>query len=298
MQLNSIYLYPNKVDAYSIDSANWTQERYRMVYNRNLKLYRGSDNRIDFQVRNGEQKAISLAGSAVVFTLTNLENEDRVIQKDCVADDITIGRLYVTLTESEMLDIEKGFYKFSITKETRTFINETDYTVDTRFPLYLDSQYGAISKIEVIGNVDGETFDTIEITEFEQVINFDKKQNTPSSLPFDLPRPNYARHTPISGYEEYYYSSIINGQPNVSTPQTLHTFQFLYNNYKGEVVLQGSIGEGAKPIDDSWEDLQTYTITASDQNAFHNITGKYNWFRIKHTPDENNTGTVDKVLYR
>jgi len=34
--------------------------------------------------------------------------------------------------------------------------------------------------------------------------------------------------------------------------------------------------------------------------AYRNITGKYNWFRVKHTPNKliTNNGTVDKILYR
>ena len=71
MQINSIYLYPNKLDVYTSDTATWTAERNRMVYNRNLKVYRGSDNRIDLQLRNGDQKAYNATGSTIIFNLVN-----------------------------------------------------------------------------------------------------------------------------------------------------------------------------------------------------------------------------------
>jgi len=58
------------------------------------------------------------------------------------------------------------------------------------------------------------------------------------------------------------------------------------------------LGKGGNPIEGSWTTVQTFNITTSNVNEYHNVTGKYNWFRIKHTPDTTNTGTVDKVLYR
>jgi hypothetical protein len=73
MQLNSVYLYPNKVDVFTNLGA-WKTERYRRVYNRNLKIYRSVDNRIDFQVRNSDEKATSIENYYIVFKLIKLEN--------------------------------------------------------------------------------------------------------------------------------------------------------------------------------------------------------------------------------
>ena len=50
-----------------------------------------------------------------------------------------------------------------------------------------------------------------------------------------------------------------------------------------------------------WVDVpgQTFTLTTGTL-TYRNITGKYNWFRVKHTPNKliTNNGTVDKILYR
>ena len=118
MQINSIYLYPNKLDVYTSDTATWTAERNRMVYNRNLKVYRGSDNRIDLQLRNGDQKAYNATGSTIIFNLVNNETQDLVVRKDCSVDDISVGRVYATITEEELLDLESGYYSYSFHKET------------------------------------------------------------------------------------------------------------------------------------------------------------------------------------
>jgi len=298
MQINSIYLYPNKLDVYTSDTATWTAERKRMVYNRNLKIYRGSDNRVDLQLRNGDQKAFNATGSTIVFNLVNNETQDLVIRKDCSVDDISVGRVYVTITEDELLDLEPGYYSYSFHKETRSNVDSTDYTVDSKMPLFMDSQYGAIGTVEIIGGMEGKPYDTKTVDTFRKITNFDVDKAKQSGDPLDSPRPNFAQNYNTSGYEEYFISSTIEANPRMSTPQSVHTFQFYYNNYEGDVELQGSLGEGGNPIEGSWTKINTFTITTANLNEFYNVTGKYNWFRIKHTPDENNTGTVDKVLYR
>jgi hypothetical protein len=66
-------------------------------------------------------------------------------------------------------------------------------------------------------------------------------------------------------------------------------------NYSGDIIIQGSQSAGGNP--ERWVDLQT--IPASqDPILYQNITGKFNWFRVKYIPALLNTGTVDSVLYR
>jgi hypothetical protein len=299
MQINSIYLYPNRLDVYASDTATWTPEKFRMVYNRNLKVYRGSDNRIDLQIRNSDQKTYNATGSTIVFNLVNNETKDLVLRKDCSVDDISKGRVYITITEDELLDIEAGYYSYSFHKETRSNVDSTDYKVTSKLPMFMDSQYGAIGNLEVIGGMEGKPYDTKKIDTFRKITNFDVTSPvSPSTPQLQNPRPNFAQNLNTTGYEEYFISSHVDANPRMSTPQSLHTFQFYYNNYIGEVVLQGSLGEGANPISGSWTDINSFNITTADSKAYYNVNGKYNWFRIKHTPDENNTGTVDKVLYR
>src|SRR6056300_911769 len=244
MQINSIYLYPNRVDVYTSDTATWTPERFRMVYNRNLKVYRGSDNRIDLQLRNSDQKAFNATGSTIVFNLVNNETQDLVIRKDCSVDDITVGRVYVTITEDELLDIEAGYYSYSFHKETRTNVDSTDYTVSSKMPLFMDSQYGAIGTVEVIGGMEGKPYDTKTVDTFRKITNFEVETQTPTNTPqLQSPRPNFAQNYNTTGYEEYFISSHLDANPRMSTPQSVHTFQFFYQNYIGEVVLPGSLGE-------------------------------------------------------
>ena len=58
------------------------------------------------------------------------------------------------------------------------------------------------------------------------------------------------------------------------------------------MIIQGSLSDGGNP--EVWADVATLNFENAT-NDYYNVTGKYNWFRLKHTPT---SGTVDKVLYR
>ena len=276
MQLNSVYLYPNKIDVFTNTLASWPTERYRRVYNRNLKLYRGVDNKIDLQVRNSDEKSANITGSTLVFNLVTRDTKDLIMSRDCTTQSNTSGRVYVTITDDDLLDLESGFYNFTVTQEVREYIDVTEYRVTSRIPLYIDSQYGAIATLEILGDVYGETVNSLLVDKFNYTNPFTTGDSTPS----------------------FYISSIIDTHPEIGPVNGLHTFQFYLTNYSGQLIVQGSLEEqGASPRESKWVDVDTLTLTNAD-TQYLNITGKYNWFRIKHIPTTSNTGTVDKVLYR
>jgi hypothetical protein len=273
MQFNPVYLYSNKLDVFTNPLDSWTTERYRRVYNRNLKIYRSVDNRIDVQVRNSDQKASNITGSTLVFNLVTRETKDLVFQKDFSAMDLVTGKVTVILTEYEMLDIDPGFYEYSIVKEVRETVDSTDYRVTSRIAMYMDSQYDTLGTIEVLGDVLGEVTPSVAIDKFEYVNPF------------------------TTGGEDskFFISSIVDTKPTFNSAGTLHTFQFYSSNYRGTVTIQGSLDEqGATPH--KWVDISTVDLTTQ---RYKNITGKYNWFRIKHVPTQSSstaTFTISQTM--
>lgn len=257
MQLISSYLYPNKIDVFTNSIDVWKAERYRKVYQRNLKVYRGVDNRIDIQVKNLDQKPYDITGFSILINVVEKETQELLLQKECETKSLSQGRIYVNLSADDLLTINPGHYQYSLIKETRSNVDSTDYTVSSREILYLDSQYGSAGTIQVYPNVYSEPKPSIIIKEFREDV--DQDLNTP----------------PI------FYSSIIDAKPQLSTEATVHTFRFYMTDYNGEVVIQGSQSEGANPH--LWEDIITYDVTASDLQ-YATITGKYYWLRVKHTP--------------
>ena len=281
MQTNSIYLYPNYLDVYTNSSGSWTTERYRRVYNRNLKIYRSVDNRIDLQVRNADQKPNNISNYHLVFNILTMEGEDLILSKDCTLVSGTGGRVYVNISEEDLYDIENGYYHYSITKELRNYDSNIspDYTVTEKSPLYFDSQYGAIGTLEVSGDVLGTAEPSVVIDKFNYV--------NPATLGQSEP--------------EYYVSSIIDTKQNIITADSIHTFQFYTTDYEGSVTIEGSLEQGAIPS--NWVTISSNSIdpgvnefTISNQpTVYKNVTGKWNFFRIKHFPT---SGTLDKILYR
>lgn len=202
MQFNPSYLYSNKVDVFS-DLGSWQTGRYRKVYQRTLNAYRGVDNRIDFQVRNSDQKPQNITGLTVVFNMIAYESNELVISRDCTIVDASLGKVFVTLTENDLQSLSLGFYNFSL---------HTVNSLGIKSPLYGDSQFGAMGSIEVISNIYGETVPTESITTFNYIDS-------------DL------------------FSSVIDAKPELNSNSALHTFAFYGTNYSGTVVIQGSLDE-------------------------------------------------------
>lgn len=258
MQFNSVYLYSNKLDVFTNPLDSWTTERYRRVYNRNLKLFRSVDNRIDIQVRNSDQKTSNITGSVLVFNLVTRDTQDLILQKDFTAMDLASGKVIISLTAQELLDIDAGFYSYSIIKEVRETVDSTDYRVTSRIPMYMDSQYDAIGTIEVLDDIMGTAEPSTVINKFNYTNPFTVGDENPS----------------------YFISSIVDTNPLISTGNALHTFQFYSSNYRGTVTVQGSLDDqGGTPS--RWVDITTVDLTTE---RYKNVVGKYNWFRIKHVP--------------
>jgi len=267
MQSNSLYLLANKIDVFTDSSSTWSTERYRRVYNRNLKIYQSVDNKIDLQVRNADQKATDISQSVLVFNLISRTGKV-VLQRDCDTINAAKGRVTVTINRTDLLDLENGYYNYTVFQEFRETIDSTEYVVTTKKPMYMDAQYGVKGTIEIAGDALGEVKPALVVDKF----NYNNPITTGSLDP------------------KFFVSSIIDAQPSESTPQSLHTFQFYFTDYTGTVTIQGSIEQqGGTPC--KWVDITDIDPTL---DVYKNIVGKWSWFRIKHIPT---TGTLDKVLY-
>jgi hypothetical protein len=268
MQAISVYLYPNKVDVFTNALAAWQPERYRRVYNRNLKIYRSVDNRIDIQVRNSDQKSADTSGSSLIFNLINRDTKDLVVSKDCEVVSYGTGKWYVILSEVELHDISNGFYNYSVTQESRNTIDSTNgsHTVSARTPMYIDSQYEVLGTLELVGDALGDAARSLEVTEFQYI------------------------NPATTGYQDpsYYISSIIDTNRGLASAQSLHTFQFYHDtNFTGKITIEGSLDKTSSPK--NWVTVPNASIsggtnqftTSGATTTYRNVVGKYNWFRIK-----------------
>ena len=141
MQLNPCYLYSNRLDVYT-NLGSWTKERVRKVYQRTMKIYKGVDNRLDFQVRNGDNKPKDITTiDSVTFNIIAVDTKGIQLQKTVTVETAAEGKIYLLLSESDIQDLERGYYHFSM------FYIDSD---NNRFPLYGDTQYDAVGQLQVI----------------------------------------------------------------------------------------------------------------------------------------------------
>lgn len=261
MQFNSVYLYSNKVDVFTnLDS--WTTERYRKVYQRNFKIYRGVNNKLDLQVRNSDEKAKDITGYTLVFNLIDRVSQKLLLSKECSIISAANGKVTLSITENDLNTIDKGFYEFSV------------YTLKDgiKSPTYIDSQFGATGTIEVFGDLTGEPQPSTVIDTFGAIPSFWPNDGTSKS--------------------ELVYAS-----PEIGSTKTIHTFAVYHSNFTGTIDIEASLETGGTPAKGTWTTLSTITDPV-EPIFYQNVEGKWNWFRIKYTPDRDNEGTIDKVLYR
>lgn len=266
MLLNPVYLYPNRIMAYT--SSSHTTERFRQVYTRNIKIYRSTDNQLEFQVKNGDQKAANIIGTTLVFNLFNQETQSLLLSRDCETLSNVSGNVRVVLSENDLLGLDVGMYSYSIIQEVREVDLDDNYIVLNKKSLYIDEQFGAVSTLEIAGDVQGGLRSTTVVKEFAY--------SNPTTV---------GENSPL-----FFTSSMIDARPQTTNPQALHTFQFYFNDFDGSITIQGSLSNSGDPKD--WADIPDSAIspgtnrfspTAGTTVTYKNVVGRYNWFRIRQT---------------
>jgi hypothetical protein len=274
MSLTSVYLYSYKIDAYIYAIEDTTAStRYKKVYNQNLKIYRSVDNRINIRVKNSSQKSINIGNSALVFRLVADNTEKLILEQDCVIVDPSLGIAHVDLLETTMEQLDEGSYYYTLTQEFRE-PTSVGYTVIRRVPLYIDSQQGIRVPVLVVGDVKGSFRPSVIIDTFNLT--------NPAFLGEMFPR--------------FRISSIVDANPWTTVAKTLHTFQFYFSEtYQGKVNIEASIDlQGASPR--NWFVVHEFEPTSTRE--YHNVAGKFSWFRIKHFPQvQNPIGTPNSITY-
>lgn len=98
MQLIPRYLYKNRVDVVSSDIGLTVE--YRPVYSRQIKIYKGIDNTVQFRFLNADQKPIDISAEDIKFVAYS-ESNIKVLELTATATatkglaTLTIGKTYL-----------------------------------------------------------------------------------------------------------------------------------------------------------------------------------------------------------
>ena len=265
MQTVSRYLLQQLV----IANVSGFHGRNSKVYDRRLTLHRGVSNPITFTFKNEDQKAQDITSKTYEFNMIDSESKKAVITKTLtILDDgstvSTKGDASCTITEGDLLPLDAKFYNFSV-REVKSD-NSREIT-------YADTGYAAAGTVEIL---DG-------------------------AYPEFVPSTNVSTFT--SGGPLAFVSGNIDARPGINNNKAMHTIAVYTQNFSGTLRVQATMS--ASPSDSDFFDV-TMDGEASASNSFtdsttvtnFNFTGVYHSVRFAWGNDTDNTGLIDKILYR
>jgi len=260
MQLLPRYLCNNTTTVIA-DMAGFITE-YRPVYSKQLQVYKGIDNVLEFRLLNADQKPVDITSYTPKFVAFD-ETNQMVLEKDAtILDDgstITRGKFKVTVTENELLNLKQQYLSYNI------------YLVETDGDKVLTYSHTNFDNDAVI-YVNARTFpgpqSSYSVTQFEQ--------ESPSV--------------------ETWYSETVDAQPAINGNEALHTAAVYTSSYSGDIVVQATL-DNQVTESTQWADVATLTFVGTETEPKPvNFNGVFSHLRFK--ADANPADKITKVLVR
>lgn len=260
MQLIPRYLFEERVIVVSND-AGFPVE-YRQVYSRQLKVYRGIDNTIQFRLLNADQKPVQIAED-MVFVVFDEGNNMIVNKLATVTDDSspeTRGMFEVTITENELLNIKQQYLHYNVYR--------SDNGVNT--VTYSNRNFESAGDIYV----SGEAYPGPKSSKL--VNNF-------------YPQGDIW----VGGSDD---SDRIGADPGLNGNEALHTIAVYSDGYVGTVEVQATLDNQITGIN-NWSTIGTLTFDGTETEPVpYNFNGVLSFLRFTFDADPNNT--ITKILVR
>jgi hypothetical protein len=251
MQKISSYLYPNRVQLL-VDLAGFTTE-YTNVYQKNVRIYKGIDNTLEFDIKNADQKRLELITDPIItdIRLTVLDtagNELPGSPYTAEPSDTIKGIAVVTIPAADIADLANQYLQYNVraTKDSNDVL------------LYGDTRFGAMGRIELAGSVNGVPKTARVYKDHVSDINLMGEIISHSSA------------IPTKFYEAV-----------ASTNMNIHAD---IEDFIGKIYVQGTTASTISV--ESWKDAPkimefTYSVATTATVHFHPLDiGEYNYFRV------------------
>ena len=237
--------------------------RNSKVYDRRLTLHRGVANPISFTFKNEDQKAQDIVSKTYEFNMIDTESKKSVLTKTLtILDDgstvSTKGDASCTITEGDLLPLNAKFYNFSVREVKSDGSREVTYS---------DTGYAAAGTIELLDGAYPEFVSSTEIANFTQ-----------------------------AGGPLQYTSSSIDARPGINNNKALHTIAIYPSAFSGKLIVRGTMA--SSPGNSDFFDVTSTTLSSASTVSTLNFTGVYHNVRFSWDNDPDNTGKIDKILYR
>lgn len=275
MQLTPRYLVSNRT--FLIADETGTVTEFDPVYKRQLKVFRGIDNVLEFQLLNSDQKPIdlnqyTLANSyddPTIFFIAFDENKRQILQRhgEIISSDdsaVSRGLFKVTITANDLLNIKSQYLSYTIILQDSHGRQRLTYS-DTAFEMD--------SAIHVSSDAFPGPAKTYSVTNF---LAYDSDEQT-----------------------EEWYSEWITAEPALNGNAALHTIAIYSDGYAGDIVVQGTleniVDDNAEAV--SWVDIDTVSFDGYSElePVPVNFNGVFSFLRFKATA---NPVDITKILVR
>lgn len=275
-----VYLYTNSYTV--LLDLDQNTRTHNIMYQRDLKIQKGLQNKIQFQFKNSDQKLLRISNTETyVFSLFHAIDRRQLVERQItVLDDGTTstkGLGLLTLTESDTVDLDKGHYRFSVKK-----LNN-DGTYDQT---YANTYYGIGGTVELLEDVYPVLQPSQVVTTFQKTYNYD-----------------------IGAQRYEYYSGNLPSHPEYKSNTALHTVAIYFNQYRGQVLVEATL----QNTPGTFGDFVTVASTSTNNYtgvSYLNFNGVWSYVRVRHIPTKNPVtqnnddseigyrGNIDKILYR
>jgi hypothetical protein len=261
MQIQQRYLVKNRTTIV-LNEAGFITE-YRPVYQRQLQVFKGIDNTLEFKLVNADQKPVRIT-TDIPKLIAFDENQNQVLDKTgTVLDDGTSletkGLFKVVIAANDTLNLKEQFLTYSVYME--------DAVTNLATLTYNDVAFGACASMKV------------------------------SACVFPGPTVSHAITTFTEDNSEW-ISSTLGAEPGINGNEALHTAAVYTSGYIGSIVVQSTlenIVDGSSTVD--WSDITTLTFDGTETTPTPvNFNGVYSFLRFKASVSP--ADKITKILVR
>lgn len=269
MQKISSYLYPNRISVIA-NLAPYTTE-WRIVYQRTVKLYQGLDNTIEFDFKNAQQRRIDISNYQIQIII--LDELKREIFTGSIIPNTVKGIGTVTIPAYVFTNMAPQFLTYSL-----YIVNNNG----TKTPIYGDTQFGAIGKIDLLDGVMPVGAPPRIIDTFIYLVD----DTNPSRL-----------------VKKYTSESVEVNPLNDWNENSKIDLEFRLTNLKAEITVQIS-DDAVVSAGTIWRDIEVFSVEPSTERiykTYNEVTDYSNnigWLRVKYIPTQDNTGKIDKIIVK
>lgn len=269
MQKISSYLYPNRISVIA-NLAPYTTE-WRIVYQRTVKLYQGLDNTIEFDFKNAQQRRIDISGYQIkMIILDELKRE--IFTGDIVPHTVT-GIGTITIPVYVFANMSPQFLTYAL-----YIVNNNG----SKTPVYGDTQFGAVGKIDLLNGVMPVGYTSRIIDTFLYVVD--------DTNPSQLVKKYTSEAVEVNPLNDWNENSNID-------------LEFRLENLEAQITVQIS-DDAVVSAGTIWRDIEVFSVepsTSKIYKTYNEVTDYSNnigWLRVKYIPTQRNTGKIDKIIVK